>query len=366
MPVPYSAVRPLLFALPAETSHDLVMGALARVSKNNALLSQMRRSYGNRVPDLPATVMGLTFPNPVGLAAGLDKQGNCGNAFSAMGFGWVEMGTVTPEPQPGNDKPRMFRLQSHQAIINRMGFNSCGLTRFLGNVIATDPGIIQGINIGKNAKTPIENAADDYTTCLELVYPHASYITVNISSPNTQNLRELQSDEALDSLLATIVNKKQQLASTHGNAVPLVLKIAPDLDDDQISVIATLVQKHGIDAVAATNTTIDKSAVAEHAHGNETGGLSGAPVRQRSTEVIRKLATAMRGQVPIIGIGGIDDPESAIEKLKAGASLLQLYTGFIYKGPILIAEIVEALQQECSDLTFAEWLTSQHRKFGDT
>ncbi|MBX2869597.1 MAG: quinone-dependent dihydroorotate dehydrogenase [Acidiferrobacterales bacterium] len=361
MLLPYRIVRPLLFALPAETSHDLVMGALGRASNSPTVLSWMQRSYGERVPELPTDLLGLAFSNPVGLAAGLDKQGNCGNAFSAMGFGWVEMGTVTPKPQPGNEKPRMFRLKSHQAIINRMGFNSCGLTQFLRSATATDPGVIQGINIGKNAKTPIENAAEDYTTCLEMVYPHASYITVNISSPNTQNLRALQSDEALDTLLATIVEKKKELTRTHGKEVPLVLKIAPDLDDAQIQVIAVLLQKHGIDAVAATNTTIDKSSVSRHIRGNETGGLSGVPLRQRSTEVIRKLAVALNGQIPIIGIGGIDDPLSAIEKLKAGASLLQLYTGFIYQGPTLVAEIVEALRQECGDLSFNDWLANQHR-----
>ncbi len=362
MPSLYNTIRPLLFQLPAETSHDLVINSLARINNSRRLLSLIESRFGSAVPTLPVEVMGIQFPNPIGLAAGLDKQGSCGNAFSAMGFGWVEMGTVTPEPQAGNDKPRMFRLKEHQAIINRMGFNSCGLQQFLENVVSTKPDIVKGINIGKNAKTPIEKAADDYLVCMEAVYRHADYITVNISSPNTQNLRALQNDKALDILLAAIVTKRRALADQSGKKVPLVLKIAPDLDSDQIELIASLVQIHGIDAVAATNTTIDKTTVADHPRGNENGGLSGAPVRGQSTWVITALAKALQGSVPIIGMGGIDNPADAVEKLKAGASLLQLYTGFIYKGPKLIQDIVMSLKQECNEQAFIQWLNLQHHR----
>lgn len=358
----YRVIKPLLFQLPPESSHDVVINSLAKANNHPRLLSLIKNQLGKAMPLLPIELMGIKFPNPVGLAAGLDKQGNCGNVFSAMGFGWVEMGTVTPEAQVGNDKPRMFRLVEHQAIINRMGFNSCGLQQFLKNIVTTHPHVIKGINIGKNARTPIARAADDYLACMDAVYVHADYITVNISSPNTQNLRALQNDDALDSLLAAIVAKRQELTDQSGKRVPLVLKIAPDLDQDQIVMISRLVQTHEIDAVAATNTTIDKTAVTEHPNGNETGGLSGAPVRGQATWVIAALANAVQGSVPIIGMGGIDSPIAAIEKLKAGASLLQLYTGFIYNGPKLIQDIALALEKECNELTFAQWLDLQHRQ----
>lgn len=296
----------------------------------------------------PVTVMGIRFPNRVGLAAGLDKNGDHIDALAAMGFGFIEIGTITPRPQPGNPKPRLFRIPEAQAIINRMGFNNDGVDALLANVRAAEfpkKGGILGINIGKNAVTPIENAADDYLICLEKVYADASYVTVNISSPNTKNLRELQKDDALDDLLAQLKAAQTRLADQHGRYVPLALKIAPDLDDLQVTAIADALRRHRMDGVIATNTTLSRVGVENLPNGQETGGLSGAPVYESSTTVLKKLAAALQGEVPIIGVGGISSGEQAAAKIAAGASLVQIYTGFIYKGPEVIRECADYLSK---------------------
>ena len=290
--------------------------------------------------------MGLTFPNPVGLAAGLDKDGAYIDGLAALGFGFIEIGTVTPRAPPGNPKPRMFRLPEAQALINRMGFNNGGVDAFVRNVQASrfyqKRQDILGLNIGKNADTPIERATDDYLYCLDKVYPYAAYVTVNISSPNTKNLRQLQQASELDALLSSLKQAQSRLADTHGRYVPLVLKIAPDLDDEQIDTIASALLRHHIDGVIATNTTITRDAVQGLAHANETGGLSGAPVRDLSTRVIRALHQVLQGEIPIIGVGGILSGTDASEKMAAGASLVQLYTGLIYRGPALVRECASA------------------------
>ena len=290
--------------------------------------------------------MGLTFPNPVGLAAGLDKDGAYIDGLAALGFGFIEIGTVTPRAQPGNPKPRMFRLPEAQALINRMGFNNGGVDAFVRNVQASrfyqeQRGIL-GLNIGKNADTPIERATDDYLYCLNKVYPYAAYVTVNISSPNTKNLRQLQQASEIDALLSALKMAQSQLADKHGRYVPLVLKIAPDLDDEQIDTIASALLRNRIDGVIATNTTITRDAVQGLTHANETGGLSGAPVRDLSTRVIRSLHQVLQGEIPIIGVGGILSGADASEKMAAGASLIQLYTGLIYRGPELVIECASA------------------------
>lgn len=290
--------------------------------------------------------MGLTFPNPVGLAAGLDKDGAYIDGLAALGFGFIEIGTVTPRAQPGNPKPRMFRLPEAQALINRMGFNNGGVDAFVRNVQASrfyqeQRGIL-GLNIGKNADTPIERATDDYLYCLDKVYPYAAYVTVNISSPNTKNLRQLQQASEIDALLSALKMAQSQLADKHGRYVPLVLKIAPDLDDEQIDTIASALLRHHIDGVIATNTTITRDAVQGLTHANETGGLSGAPVRDLSTRVVRALHQVLQGEIPIIGVGGILSGRDASEKMAVGASLVQLYTGLIYRGPELVGECASA------------------------
>ena len=290
--------------------------------------------------------MGLNFPSPVGLAAGLDKDGAYIDGLAALGFGFIEIGTVTPRAQPGNPKPRMFRLPEAQALINRMGFNNGGVDAFVRNVQASrfyqERRGILGLNIGKNADTPIERATDDYLYCLDKVYPYAAYVTVNISSPNTKNLRQLQQASELDALLSSLKQAQSRLADTHGRYVPLVLKIAPDLDDEQIDTIASALLRNHIDGVIATNTTITREAVQGLTHANETGGLSGAPVRDLSTRVIRALHQVLQGEIPIIGVGGILNGVDAHEKMAAGASLIQLYTGLIYRGPALVGECASA------------------------
>jgi dihydroorotate dehydrogenase len=296
-----------------------------------------------RLPDSPRKVMGLTFPNPVGLAAGLDKDGACIDGLGALGFGFIEVGTVTPRAQPGNPRPRIFRLPDADALINRMGFNNRGVDQFVANVQAARYQGVLGLNIGKNADTPIERAADDYLYCLERVYPFASYVTINISSPNTKNLRQLQGADELDSLLGALKDKQQRLSDLHGKLVPLALKIAPDLDDEQIKAIAGTLLRRRIDGVIATNTTLSRTAVTGMPHGDEAGGLSGKPVFEASNNVIRKLRAEVGTEVPIIGVGGIFSGEDARAKLAAGASLVQLYTGLIYRGPALVTECVEAL-----------------------
>ncbi len=337
----YSLLRSLFFSLESEAAHGLgLFGVdLLRATGLGCLLA-------NRVSPDPVRVMGIDFPNPVGLAAGLDKNGEHVDALAALGFGFIEVGTVTPRPQAGNPRPRLFRIPERQAIINRMGFNNVGVDQLLANVAAADfprRGGVLGINIGKNADTSIANAADDYLFCLERVYPAASYVTVNISSPNTRQLRDLQQDDALDALLARLKQAQARLCDRHGRLVPLALKIAPDLDQQQLVAIADLVRRHGVEAVIATNTTTSRAGVEGLPNAEQGGGLSGAPLTAASTDLIRRLAAALAGEVPIIGVGGILGGEDAVAKIAAGASLVQIYTGFIYRGPQLIAEAVEAI-----------------------
>ena len=339
--VPYALTRPFLFGLDPEAAHDLTLGALARV-QHTPLICAVAQT---RVDD-PLTVAGLRFPNRVGLAAGLDKNGRCIDGLGAMGFGFIEVGTVTPKAQPGNPKPRMFRLPEANALINRLGFNNDGLAAFVANVKRArfrQRGGILGLNIGKNADTPIERAVDDYLLCLDGVYPHADYVTVNISSPNTQNLRALQSDAALDALLTAVQERKATLALQHGRRVPIFVKIAPDLAPNQVDSIAATLRRCGIDGVIATNTTIERDAVKSLRHGAQAGGLSGAPVFAASNRVITQLRAALGSDYPIIGVGGVMSGADAKAKIAAGANLVQIYTGFIYKGPELVTQAARAL-----------------------
>jgi len=341
--LPYSFARPFLFNMDPEDAHELTLNNLARIQGTPLMCLAAQ----TRISD-PVKLAGLTFPNRVGLAAGLDKNARCIDAWGAMGFGFVEVGTVTPKGQPGNPKPRMFRLPEAQALINRLGFNNDGLDAFIANVKRShfrQHGRLLGLNIGKNAATPIENATDDYLIALAGVYPHADYVTVNISSPNTKNLRALQSDEALDGLLGALTARREELAAEHGRRVPMFLKIAPDLDETQVKVIAATLQKHGMDGVIATNTTLARDAVRGLPHAEETGGLSGAPVRDASNRVIRLLRQALGPNFPIIGVGGILSGHDAIDKIRAGADVVQIYSGLIYKGPALVTEVASALQQ---------------------
>ncbi len=335
----FSLFRPALFRLDPEVAHRLALRGLGFLHS-----SGLSGFVAPHIPDDPRIVMGLAFRNPVGLAAGLDKNGDCIDGLAALGFGSLEIGTVTPLPQPGNTKPRLFRLPRANAIINRMGFNNDGVDALIANVKRAQYRGILGINIGKNAATPIENAADDYLACLRKVYEHAGYITINISSPNTKNLRHLQDADALSKLLGLLKAEQQKLADTHGKYVPIVLKIAPDLEAGQIIQISRLLMNHRIDGVIATNTTVSRDGVGDLPHGTESGGLSGAPVRSRSTAVIRQLAAELRGALPIIGVGGILSGADAAEKITAGASLVQLYSGLIYRGPALVGEACAAIR----------------------
>ena len=344
--IPYALTRPLLFGMDAEAAHDFTMDMLARGQH-----TPLQWAWCNETVHDPIQLAGLTFPNRVGLAAGLDKNARCIDALGAMGFGFVEVGTVTPKPQPGNPKPRMFRLPERQALINRFGFNNEGLEAFLGNVqrsrfrtAARQHRMLLGLNIGKNATTPIEDATRDYLTCLDGVYPHADYVTVNISSPNTQNLRALQSDAALDALLAAIAERREALATQQGRRVPVFVKIAPDLQDEQVAVIAATLQRHGMDGVIATNTTISREAVKGLRHAEETGGLSGAPVYEASNRVIAQLRAALGQGFPIIGVGGILSAEDAVGKIRAGADVVQIYTGLVYQGPALVVQAARAIK----------------------
>ena len=334
----YSLARSALFRLDPELAHDLALKSLSALGPGAALLGAgADRREAKRV-------MGLDFPNPVGIAAGLDKNGEYIDALAALGFGFLEIGTVTPRPQPGNPRPRMFRVTEHEAIINRLGFNNHGVERLLRNVEKASFRGVLGINIGKNFDTPIERAADDYLACLDAVYAAASYVTVNISSPNTQNLRELQSSKNLDELLAALVSRRASLAQAHGRTKPLLVKVAPDLDEVQVEAIAELAVKHAIDGLIATNTTVSREEIAGHPRAEEMGGLSGRPLFARSTRVLTQLAKALGGRVPLIGVGGILSGADARAKIAAGASLVQFYTGFIYRGPELIAEARGALR----------------------
>ena len=339
--IPFPLARPFLFGLDPEHAHDLTLASLAAIQRTPlvALIEQAR------VHD-PVSVAGLVFPNRIGLAAGLDKNGRCVDAFGAMGFGFVEVGTVTPLAQPGNPKPRIFRLPAAGALINRLGFNNDGLAAFVANVRQARfraRGGILGLNIGKNAATPIVRAADDYLLCLASVYPHADYITVNISSPNTQNLRTLQSDAALDALLSTLCARRDELAATHRRRVPMFLKIAPDLDDAQVEAMAATISRHAVDGVVATNTTLSRDGVGGQPHGQESGGLSGAPLAAKSNRVIARLRAVLGPRFPIIGVGGVMSGADARAKREAGADLVQIYTGLIYKGPTLVTESARAL-----------------------
>lgn len=334
----YELARRFMFSRDAEWSHEFALANLQRFA--HTPLSAM---WSQQVPAKPVEFLGLTFKNPVGLAAGLDKDAQCIDAFAQMGFGFIEVGTVTPRPQVGNDKPRIFRLPQSNAIINRMGFNNKGVDNLVENVKNAKYSGILGINIGKNKDTPNEQGVDDYVHCMRKVFTHASYITVNISSPNTPGLRDLQYGEALDSLLANLKNEQLALSAKHHKNVPMLVKVAPDLDDVQVEQVTQSLMKNQIDGVIATNTTLDRTLVAGQPHADEAGGLSGRPVREKSTQVINKIQQISAGKLPIIGVGGIDDAQSAKEKLQAGASLVQVYSGFIYQGPPLIKSILSGL-----------------------
>jgi dihydroorotate dehydrogenase len=335
----YPIARTALFALDPELAHKVALKSLRRLEHLG-----LAGLLGCKV-SAPREVMGLKFDNPVGLAAGLDKNGEYIDALAALGFGFIEVGTVTPRAQPGNPKPRMFRLTEHEALINRLGFNNVGLEAFVANVKTAKFKGVLGLNIGKNSDTPIERAADDYLACLRGVYPFASYVTINISSPNTRGLRDLQAAWQLDALLSALKGESKKLAQAHKKTVPLVLKIAPDLDGGELRDIAQLLLDRGIDGVIATNTTTMRQAVAGHPLAQETGGLSGRPLFSPSTEIVRQLAKLLKGNIPIIGVGGILCGEDAKMKIHAGAALVQVYTGFIYRGPDLIRECALALSK---------------------
>lgn len=335
----YELLRPLLFQLDPEHAHNLTLDSLVRLHRLGLL-----KAFLPSVPELPKRVMGLDFPNPVGLAAGLDKNGMAIDALADLGFGFIEVGAVTPRPQPGNPQPRLFRLPQAQAIINRMGFNNLGVDNLLRNLDNTAFKGVLGVNLGKNFDTPIDKAADDYLICLDKLYGKVSFVTVNISSPNTKNLRALQGGDELDALLAAIKSRQQELSQRHGVFMPVAIKIAPDLDDAQIADMAALFRKHRIDALIATNTTLSREGVEQLKHGAEAGGLSGLPLREKSTRVIHAFHAALAGEVPIIGAGGILQGADAQAKIAAGADLVQFYSGLIYRGPALVKECVEALR----------------------
>ena len=334
----YPFVRKALFKLDPERAHEVTFQQLRRVSG-----TPLEWLVRQNVPSKPVTCMGLTFKNPLGLAAGLDKNGECIDALGAMGFGSIEIGTVTPRPQPGNDKPRIFRLVEAEGLINLMGFNNHGVDNLVENVKKSHFDGVLGINIGKNKDTPVEQGKDDYLICMDKIYPYAGYIAINISSPNTPGLRTLQYGDALDDLLSAIKNKQQALQELHHKYVPVAVKIAPDLSEEELIQVADSLVRHNIDGVIATNTTLDRSLVQGMKYCDEMGGLSGRPVQLKSTEIIRRLSQELNGRLPIIGVGGIDSVIAAREKMAAGASLVQIYSGFIFKGPPLIKEIISGL-----------------------
>jgi len=340
----YNLIRPLLFALDAETAHGLTLYGLDVAHRSN-----LTHLVAKPPAELPTTAFGIRFPNPVGLAAGLDKNGDHLDALGALGFGFVEVGTTTPRPQPGNDKPRMFRLPKHEAVINRLGFNNEGVDALVRNVQKSSYRGVLGINIGKNKDTPNEKAVDDYLFCLERVYALASYITVNISSPNTQGLRDLQEEATLRRFIDTLREAQERLGSQHGSRKPMLLKIAPDLNESELDAIAEVLLAAKVDGVICTNTTIDHSSVASDPHGNETGGLSGKPLFERSTAVLRGMRKRVGSQLDIIGVGGILDGSDAAEKIDAGASLVQIYSGMVYRGPALVAECVDEIRRQRED-----------------
>ena len=333
----YDLARKALFATDPETAHELSMEGL-RLGHRLGATRLMCKSRSQ-----PVTCMGLEFPNPVGVAPGLDKNGDYFEALGGLGFGFVEIGTVTPRPQPGNPKPRVFRLTQAQAMINRLGFNNKGVDHLVRRVKRHSFKGILGINIGKNFDTPIENAADDYLHCLDKVYPYADYVTVNISSPNTKNLRDLQGEDQLDALLGSLARRREELANEYDRCAPMALKVAPDLEDGAIPMIAEIVSRHGMDAVIATNTTVDRDKVAGMKHGDETGGLSGAPLKEKADRALAELRKALPAEIDLIGVGGITRGQDAVDKLKLGASLVQFYTGMVYRGPELVTECLQAI-----------------------
>ena len=333
----YELIRKFLFKLDAETSHELTLDMLGAAQRLGLI-----KLFAPKIPNQPVEVLGLQFPNPVGLAAGLDKNGDYIDALGNLGFGFIEIGTITPRPQPGNPQPRLFRLPEHQAIINRMGFNNKGVDHLVEQVKKAKYKGVLGINIGKNFDTPVENAVDDYLICLEKLYQYATYITVNISSPNTPGLRTLQYGDALKELLQPLKEKQKELAP-HFGYKPIFVKIAPDMNTDEVGLVASALVECGMDGVIATNTTLDRDGVEGCENSNEQGGLSGAPLEEKATEVLENLCKALDGNLPVIGVGGITDGAGAIDKVKAGAELVQVYSGFIYRGPELIREMVEAL-----------------------
>jgi dihydroorotate dehydrogenase len=341
--LPYSLARPFLFGLDPETAHELMMRSLAQAQR-----TPLEWAYRGALVHDPIELAGLKFPNRVGLAAGLDKNARCIDGLGAMGFGFVEVGTVTPLAQPGNPKPRLFRLPGAKALINRLGFNNDGLDAFIANVRRStfrSKGRILGLNIGKNAATPIGNATSDYLICLEGVYPHADYVTVNISSPNTSHLRSLQDDGALGRLLTALGSRREVLAQQHGRRVPIFVKIAPDLDSSQVDAIAATLKRCGMDGVIATNTTTSREAVKGLPHADETGGLSGAPLLEASNRVIVQLRGALGKPFPIIGVGGVMSAQDAVSKIEAGADAIQIYTGLIYAGPQLVSDAARAIER---------------------
>jgi len=332
----YALARPFLFALDPETAHRLVLGA----SDAASAVGLLRRNPVSA----PVHAMGLEFPNPVGLAAGLDKQAEHVASLAALGFGFLELGGVTPRPQPGNPQPRLFRIPEAQALINRFGLNSVGVKAFVSNLSRFRKSCVIGVNIGKNKDTPNEKAADDYVQCLEALYPHVDYVSLNVSSPNTAGLRDLQDPAALSALLSKVRHEREKLREKHGRHVALALKISPDLDDDAIRSIAGIVRRERVDGVIATNTTVARADVERYANGVQTGGLSGAPLRERSTRVLKILSQELKNEIPLIGVGGIMSGADAVEKLDAGATLVQIYTGLIYRGPELVNECIERIR----------------------
>jgi dihydroorotate dehydrogenase len=337
----YHLLRPLLFALEPETAHGATLYALDVAER-----SDLTRFIAKPPAPLPTRAFGIDFPNPVGLAAGLDKNADHIDGLAALGFGFIEVGTTTPRPQEGNQKPRMFRLPAHDALINRLGFNNAGVDALVRNVEKAKFRGVLGINIGKNKDTPNDRAVEDYLHCLERVYPLASYITVNISSPNTQGLRDLQEEETLRRFIGTLREAQERLAAKHGARNPMLLKIAPDLTEAELDAIAEVLIAAGVDGVICTNTTIAREAVAGDPLSNETGGLSGRPLFERSTAVLRGMSQRLAGHVELIGVGGILDGSAAAEKIEAGASLVQLYSGLIYRGPALVAEAVDEIRRQ--------------------
>jgi len=336
----YGWLRKGLFLLPPEAAHDVALGALAK-----GRLLGLPKLLGSSRASAPVDLLGLSFPNPVGLAAGLDKNGDYIDAMGDLGFGFIEVGTVTPKPQSGNPKPRMFRLAEHEGLINRLGFNNKGVDHLVQRLQSRRFKGIVGANIGKQKETPVERASDDYRICLEKVYPHCDYVTVNISSPNTANLRELQDTGPLRELLADLTALRDELAITYGQLRPVLIKIAPDWEDSALQASLDVIAESGIDGLIATNTTIDRELVADHRYANESGGLSGAPVRARSNQTLAKARKHLDPDFPIIGLGGITSGEDAVAKRHFGADLIQIYTGFIYHGPALIKQCVQAWRE---------------------